>query len=98
MNAETSDLERIARKLLDIRFETERTLRANPGMTEPWGTEHPDGTLQVNYLGRDESDSYFFFSGYVMPQATLSITGELTSSNQEEIQQLFQDVLSHLTF
>ena len=98
MNASKSDLERIANKLLEIRYDVEMKVRTNPAMTEPWGTEHPDGTLQINYMGRDDDKNYFFFSGYVMPQGTLSVTGELKNGSDEKIRELFQEVLLSLTF
>ena len=98
MQAKPEDLERIANKLLEIRLETEVAHRKNSKTTAPWGTEHPDGTLQVNYLGYDDSNTFFFYSGYVMPQGTLSLTGELMDSNQSEIERFFQDVLAGFGF
>lgn len=94
MAAQPEDLERIANKLLEMRFDAEVKFRQNSKTTQPWGTEHPDGTLQVNYLGRDDTDTFFFYSGYVMPHGTLSLTGELVDSNQGEIEAFFQEVLA----
>lgn len=100
MNAKGRDLKQIGNKLLEFRFSAEQEVAGDRGLvfSDPWGTEHPDGTIQVNYLGHDTLGRHFFFSGFVTETHTTSVTGELEQSSEPALHDFFQEVLSHFGY
>jgi len=100
MNAKGYDLKKISNKLLETRFEAERNLPdgREVALAEPWGTEMPDGTLQVNYFGRDSHGRYFFYTGFITETHTTNITGELLDGNQPELEEFYKFILSNFGF
>ncbi len=90
--------ERVVDKLLESRFNAEARVRPQAQTSEPWGSAHPDGCLQVNYFGRDANNTYFFYTGFLTGMGVLSVTGELFDASDAEITAFFEEVLTHLRY
>jgi hypothetical protein len=100
MNTKGQDLERIANKLLEIRFAAEHESSTDREVftSEPWGTKLEDGALQVNYMGRDSLGRHFFYTGFVTEAHITNVTGELMNGNEPALHAFYQEVLGGLRY
>jgi hypothetical protein len=100
MNAKGRNLEEIANTLLEFRFDAERKAASDREVffSEPWGSRADDGSLQVNYMGRDSLGRYFFFAGFITKSQTTSVTGELEHSDQSALHAFYQEVLGNFGY
>jgi hypothetical protein len=100
MKAQGRELDEIADKLLEFRFAAEHEAASDREvfLGEPWRSTSSDGSVQVNYMGRDSLGRYFFFTGFITETHTVSVTGELEFSNQPALHRFYQEVLSNFGY
>ena len=98
--AASSDLERVAQKLLELRRQAELEAASDRQviLTEPWTSRPSGGGIQVNYLGHDSLGRHFFFAGFVTETHVTSVTGELEFSNEASLHAFYQEVLSNFGY
>jgi hypothetical protein len=100
MDARGRDLGEIARKLIEFRLKAERD--ATPGreviIQEPWSSVPAPGSIQVNYMGKDSLDRYFFYVGFVTEAHVVNITGEVEKGSDEALRALYIEALANFGF
>lgn len=101
INAKPADTERIAKKLVEIRLNSENSAAKifNLEMTivEPIVVPFSKGH-QVAYYGHDSGNRQFRYLGLVFPNKTVNIYVESKSKTQGELETIFNLLLKGLSF
>lgn len=92
-------IENVANELLQIRFESEHKADSEREVFigEPWVSQAKGG-VQINYIGRDSLNRYFFYTGFVLSDRVVNVYGEIEHSSKEEIEKFYGQVLSNFGY
>ncbi len=94
------DLERIADGVLDARYRAETEIASDRDvyLGKPWASLLPGNVMQINYVGYDNFERYFFYSGFVESCRLISITGELVPGDPVSLEEFLKEVLTNFRF
>lgn len=96
----TTDVEKIADRVLESRYRAETEIASDRDvyLGKPWASLLSENVMQVNYVGYDNFDRYFFYSGFVESCRLINITGELVPGDPVALEKFLKEVLSNFRF
>jgi len=101
MKAKPEDTEIIANRLKTIRVAAERDVTSEDGaqatIVEPVVLPFPRGH-QIAYHGHDSENREFRYLGFVLPDKNINLYAESVTRTEDELEQVFNDLLRRLTF
>jgi hypothetical protein len=65
---------------------------------ESWRSNPADGGVQVNYFGQDSLGRRFFYTGFVLEDCVLNVTGELVNASEAQLHAFYKEVLSNFRY
>ncbi len=100
MNAAGRDLDEIANKVLEIRIEEDRKAASGRELVlgEPWRSNPEDGGVQINFFGHDSLGRRFFYTGFVVEDRVVNVTGELVNASEAQLHAFYKEVLSNFGY
>jgi hypothetical protein len=100
MNAKGRNLDSIADKMLKIRFKAEHAVapERKVAIGTPWRSNPAGGGVQINYLGHDNLNRHFFYTGFITDTGITNVTGELEESNEQILKAFYKEVLGNFGY